>query len=338
MPHLLPLIINVSTTILVGYTGYVTKFSLKKSAIRSKSIAAHNVPGVLISLLGTAGWLVLVYQLELSGHAVLLDQWWFWSCYASWLVAFLGNTATGFFMIPLLPNVDPAVKREFISLVLCQVSFVPVFLAQAYPEWSAMMKFFCFTVCATGFVMSVANFVLYSLDYYEGRSQTVCSGSYLVKEMEKQQEKRQRSPQKSTVFHDYMAVCFQRGSDKTRMPANTIMLFIAFTLVVPFPLIAAVAHKFDIIHATYPTMRALPLLSLLILGTVGNLQVFHGTLAVRGKETVSSASWMVAVTVVIEMVLVFSCYIHVMGLNGFVQFLYCIQSEENCPSTYERTE
>jgi hypothetical protein len=56
-------------------------------------------------------------------------------------------------------------------------------------------------------------------------------------------------------------------------------------------------------------------------GTVGNMQVFHGTLSVRGKETVMRASAMVAWTVVVEILLVCTMFIHVMGIAGFADFV-----------------
>jgi hypothetical protein len=68
------------------------------------------------------------------------------------------------------------------------------------------------------------------------------------------------------------------------------------------------------------------------------MQVFHGTLSVRGKDTVTRASVLVAVTVVVEVVFVFAVYIHVMGGTGFVHFLRCIANDQWCPSTYVRTE
>jgi hypothetical protein len=259
----------MSTAILSAYTAYVTKFSLNKSAFRSSSVALHNVPGLIISLLGTAGWLLLEYQLSLStdGYAAALTQQWFWVCFYIWLAAFLGNTVTGFTMIPLLPNIDPAVKREFISLVMCQLSFVPVILGLVDATFVPTMKYACFLISAVGLLVSVTNLILYLMDFWEGKSQTVCSGSYLVSEMEKQKEQRQRL-RKNTTFQDYVAICFQRGSEKTRMPANSIMLFIAVTLVIPFPLIAAISFRFDTIHAVYPpeAMNASSLLALLVLG------------------------------------------------------------------------
>jgi hypothetical protein len=259
----------LSTAILVAYTAYVTKFSLKKSAFRSTSVTLHSAPGLLISLLGTAGWLLLEYQISLStdGYAAALTQQWFWVCFYIWLAAFLGNTVTGFTMIPLLPNIDPAVKREFISLVMVQLSFAPVILGQVDVTLVPTMKYACYLISAVGLLVSMTNLILYLMDFWEGKSQTVCSGSYLVSEMEKQKEERQRL-RKSTTFHDYVAICFQRGSKTTRMPANKIMLFIAVTLVIPFPFIAAISLRFDTIHAVYPpeSINATGLLALFVLG------------------------------------------------------------------------
>jgi hypothetical protein len=184
-----------------------------------------------------------------------------------WFVAFLGNTVTGFFMIPLLPNVDPATKREFISLVLCQLSVVSMFLGLVDVALIQPTKYACFLVSGIGIVFSTINFVLYLMDYMEGKSQAVCSGSYLVSEMRKQKEKRKLMNGESTVFHDYIAVCFQRGSEKTRMPANKTMLFIALTLIIPFPFVTAMALRFETIHTIYPQeLSSLGLLSIFVMG------------------------------------------------------------------------
>jgi hypothetical protein len=242
-----------------------------------------------------------------------------------WLTAFLGKTTTGFFMIPLLPNVDPAVKREFISLVLCQVSFVPVVLGLIDASLINSMRYTCYAISAVGLVFSVANTVVYILDYREGKSQKVCSGDFLVQQMDKQHEQRTRS-RTSTAFHDYVAICFQRGSEKTRMPANQTMIFIAICLVVPFPIISAISIRFEDLHIAYPVYvtEAVNVLTLLVLCTVGNMQVFHGTMSVRGKDTVTRAAVSVAATVVVELVLVFAAYCHVLGAQGFIDYSRCI--------------
>lgn len=348
--NLLPTVALPSAVVLLAYTAYTTKFSLKRRAFRSTSTALHNVPGLIIAVLGTLGWMVIGYELAFSttplGVAPVMECSWFWPAFYLWLVAFTLNTVTGFFMIPLLPNVDPAVKREFISLVLCQISFVPVIfgmLDEANVYWSRLL---CNWISGIGIIVSSANFMLYTLDYLDGRSNTVCSGKYLIDQMGKQKEQRlqylKRKSNKSSslsaalkmMYHDYVSVCFQRGADQTRMPANEVMLFIAFTLVVPFPLIAVIASRFETLHAVYPPefMTATGIFLLLVLCTVGNMQVFHGTLAVRGQDTVSRAASMVAVTVVLELSLIFSMYIHVQSFQGFVDFMWCIFTDE-CPAS-----
>ena len=346
--NLLPTVALSSAGLLVAYTAYTTKFSLKKRAFRSTSTALHNAPGLIIAVLGTLGWIVIGYELAFSsplGVIPVMEQNWFWPLLYFWLAAFVLNTATGFFMIPLLPNVDPAVKREFISLVLCQVSFVPVIfgmLDKANIGWSRLL---CHWITGIGMVVSTANLMLYTLDYMDGRSNKVCSGKYLIDQMEKQKELRlqylKRKTNKSSfssaalkmIYHDYVSICFQRGADQTRMPANEVMLFIAFTLVVPFPLFSVIASRFETLHAVYPPeyMTATGIFLMLVLCTVGNMQVFHGTLAVRGQDTVARAASMVAVTIVLEMALIFSMYIHVQSFEGFAGFMWCIFTNE-CPA------
>ena len=340
----------------MAYTAYTTRFSLKRRAFRSTSTALHNAPGLFIAVVGTLGWLVMGYQLATTSASAtsslgvidVMSQPWFWSLFYTWLGAFLLNTVTGFFMIPLLPNVDPAVKREFISLVLCQVSFVPVIFGMLDPAYITTSRWFCNWINGVGMIVSSANLFLYTMDYLDGRSNKVCSGKYLVDQMEKQKKQRleylNRKMNKASsggfsiaalqmVYHDYVAICFQRGADQTRMPANKTMLFIALTLVVPFPIFAVIASRFETLHAVYPSewMTATGIFLLLVLCTVGNMQVFHGTLAVRGQDTVARAAGMVAVTVVLELALIFSMYMHVQTVDGFLDFMWCIFTNE-CPT------
>lgn len=344
-----------SAIILIAYTAYTTKFSLKKRAFRSASTAMHNIPGLFIAIVGTLGWITMGYQLATTipsesvplGVIPIMNNYWFWPTFYTWLGAFLLNTFTGFFMIPLLPNVDPAVKREFISLVLCQVSFVPVIFGMLSPNYVTASRRFCLWINGIGMIVSTANLILYTLDYMDGRSNKVCSGKYLVDQMEKQKEQRleqlkrkSSSSHKSSasaalnmIVHDYVSICFQRGADQTRMPANKTMLFIAFTLVVPFPLFAVIASRFETLHEVYPPefMQATGIFLLLVLCTVGNMQVFHGTLAVRGQDTVARAAGMVAVTVVLELALIFTMYMHVQTMEGFKHFMWCIFTND-CPA------
>jgi hypothetical protein len=342
-----------SAVILVAYTLYTALFGLKRSAFRNWSVQLHNIPGLMIALVGTALWLYLGYELASNnahsspGRVASVEQRssWFLNLFHLWLIGFVTNTLTGFCMIPLLPNVDPAVKREFTSLVLCQICFVPVILGQLDPANVVWCRRLGIMIAISGFVVSLANLVLYSMDYIQGRSNTVCSSKYLVDQMEKQKAQRikrlrfsRSSHQQSTaaleaaniLFHDYIAICFQRGSEQTRMPANRVMLFIAVTLVVPFLFIGVIALRLETLHATYPPehMNAVGLFMLLIMCTVGNMQVFHGTVAVRGHDTVARASAMVALTVVFEMILVFAMYAHVQGYKGFADFNWCILTNE----------
>lgn len=321
-----------SNAILIAYNMYVGGFSVKKSAFRNRRTILHNAPGVSLVLLGTVLWNLLGYELFVDSSLEFLSRNWFLASFGAWTVVFLFNTFTGWAMIPLLPNVDPAVKREFVSLVLCQVSFLPVVLGQIDLRLAQPMRNVCYVISLLGLVFSMANLVLYTLDYIEGKSQKVCSGDYLVKQMAKQEKERQKL-RKSTLLQDYVTICFTRGADQTRMPANEIMLFIAVSIVVPFPLLAVLANRFEILQEAYPgILRAPAILMLLMLGTVGNMQVFHGTLAVRGKETVRRASVMVAVTVVVEMLVVFAIYSSVLGVDGFQQYLFCVGISEYCPS------
>ena len=325
----------VSAAILVGYTAYTAQFSFKRSAFRNTRTILHNLPGNVISVTGTVGYLWLGTELLTAADPTdtpAVHNQFFWGLFYTWLVAFLFNTATGFFMIPMLPDMDPASKREFISLVLVQLSFVPMtFGANGIAGSPSTIKYWCWLVTGLGLITSIANVTLYFMDYASGRSNKVCSGSYLVDQMKKQQKERkvQRSGNSSAVlrdlFHDYVTVCFERGSDQTRMPANRLMIFIGISLVFPLLITAVIAFHFEAIQRAYPpaVMKTLGLVSLFGLGTVGNMQVFHGTLALRGTETVQRASWMVAVTVVVECVLVFASHTQVLGYEGFLDFLHC---------------
>jgi len=330
-----------SSVILLAYNLYVSTFGVKKSAFRTHSITLHNAPGLMMAGLGTICAAItsdhIINSSPQTPMHILHDKYsWFQFMFGLWLLSFYVNTITGFFMIPLLPNVDPAVKREFISLVLLQLSFAPAVLGMINVSLAPVMELSCYVISTIGIIASSANLYLYVLDYMDGRSNKVCSGTYLVSSMDKQHQERKKRKQYGTmkqILDDYISICFVRGSENTRMPANGLMIFIAFTLVVPHPFIIGIASQLRKYHEIYPMwmMDAPALMAVLIFCTVGNMQVFHGTLAVRGKETVSRASWMVAVTVVLMVVLIFAIFIHVQGTEGFKDFMKCTLLS-NCPS------
>lgn len=340
--------------VLIYYIFYISLYSTRRSAFRNAITAVHSIPGLFLGVVGIGLCLLLGSYLWMQdstdndSNAVHQDSPWFWTkpwfsaCLALWLVVFIGNTLTGFIMIPLLPNCDPSTKREFVTLVCCQCSFLPAILGMLpVPStwWLPTMQLACYTVCAVGMIVSTANFTLTLWDLCEGKCQNVCSGTYLVDQMDKQHHTMlQKSRHSDTAFflrlvwHDYCTICFERGSDKTRMPANKLMLFIAFTLVVPFPIIALLGYRLDVLRASYyataPGLMALPaLLEVLMLCTVGNMQVFHGTLAQRGVVTVKSATTWVAATTVLELVVIALVNDQALGgWKGTQEYLYCILS------------
>lgn len=361
--------------ILIYYIFFVSVFSTKRTAFRNTITSLHSLPGLVLGVVGVGLCLLLGSYLCFSNDDAYFasgqinassasagnrnlpphqqqqqhppcwfwDEDWFWGWVAVWIFAFLANTLTGFVMIPQLPNCDPSTKREFMTLVCCQLSFLPAILGMLdfgkLSWWLPCMQLCCYSVSALGLVVSSANFVLYLLDYCEGKSQQVCSGKYLVDQMDKQHEIRQQHDNKrsisdrtKTLLQDYVSICFMRGSEKTRMPANKLMIFIGLTLIVPFPIIALIGYRLVALKESYygssPSLMALPaLLEVVMLCTVGNMQVFHGTLSVRGKVTVTSASVWVAFTTVLELILI--GLVNDQALGGWENtkdYLYCILS------------
>lgn len=299
---------------LIVYSYYVTSFSLHKSAFRNWTTIVHNVPGLLQSVLGTLGWIALLINPNLCDFVL------FWILFAIWTIAFLVNCLTGFCMIPMLPNIDPSAKREFVPLFLVQVSFLPFTLGLA-GVWQSSMTVACFIIGVLGLITSVSNLVLYLMDYADGKSNVVCSSKHLLDHIDEQKKTRKKLYEEGyygvakILVHDYMVILFKRGAETTRMPANATMIFIAVSLIVPFPIFMSAAFRFEQIHAAYPPslLMAPNLVLLLLLSTVGNLQIFHGTLALRGKDTVHRASFLVAVTVVLELFLGFVNMYDVLG-------------------------
>jgi hypothetical protein len=310
---------------LLAYTVYVTRFSLHKSAFRNGTTILHNAPGVLLSVLGTLGWVGQLLYPDLWRHSI------FWLLFAIWTMAFLTNCLTGFCMIPMLPNIDPSAKREFVPLFLVQVSFLP-FTLGLVGVCSTSMTVATFGIGVLGLITSVSNLILYVMDYADGKSNTVCSSKHLLDHIDQQKEVRKKLYDggyweiSKILFHDYISILFQRGADQTRMPANGTMIFIAVSLVVPFPIFMSAALRFEMIRHAYPPALLMSpnLVLLLLLSTVGNLQIFHGTLALRGKDTVTRASVMVAATVVLELALGFANMYHALGPEHYVRYHMCL--------------
>jgi hypothetical protein len=309
---------------LFAYTVYVTRFGLHQSAFRNGTTSLHNAPGLLVSVLGTAGWVGLLVFPTLWRYST------FWVLFAIWTVSFLVNCLTGFCMIPMLPNIDPSAKREFVPLFLVQISFLPFCLGLA-GVGTASMTVASFVIGILGLISSVVNFILYLLDYADGKSSMVCSSKHLLDHIDQQKETRKRLYDEGywaiakMLFHDYIAILFQRGAEQTRMPANQTMVFIAATLIVPFPIFMSAAFRFREISTAYPPelLMSPNLVLLLLLSTVGNLQIFHGTLALRGKDTVTRSSLMVAVTVVLELLVGFANMYQALGAEHYIGYHKC---------------
>eukprot|EP00457_Paulinella_chromatophora_P009812 gb/GEZN01009888.1/.p1 GENE.gb/GEZN01009888.1/~~gb/GEZN01009888.1/.p1 ORF type:complete len:346 (+),score=14.25 gb/GEZN01009888.1/:24-1040(+) len=276
--------------LLLCYTLYTLKSSLHPRAFRNRKVATHNIPGIVLAVMGMPG--SLVYGLG--------NPEWFppKAINYTFTLAFLANTITGFVMIPKLPHIDPATKREFLSLVLTQLAFVPVVYGQVVPSMVSTLQLATMLICVLGTVTSVTNVVLYLIDYSQGKSQKICSGDFLIKHMRKQ------TKLGLSIYDHYVGILFQRGAEQTRMPANKLGIFVALTLVAPFPVLAIMSYRVPLLHRAFgqELRERSGMFSLYTFCTVGNMQVFHGTLAVRGQETVTRAAALVAATVVFELV------------------------------------
>ena len=66
-----------------------------------------------------------------------------------------------------------------------------------------------------GLITSGANSVLYLMDYKDGKSTKVCSGDFLVAEM----EKKEKMAKKESAWDDYISILFKarlvQHADKT---------------------------------------------------------------------------------------------------------------------------
>eukprot|EP00656_Telonema_subtile_P039337 TRINITY_DN44461_c0_g1_i1.p1 TRINITY_DN44461_c0_g1~~TRINITY_DN44461_c0_g1_i1.p1 ORF type:complete len:118 (-),score=34.34 TRINITY_DN44461_c0_g1_i1:37-390(-) len=81
------------------------------------------------------------------------------------------------------------------------------------------------------------------------------------------------------------------------------MIFISLTLVFPFLVYTMPVLNMRTIHGEYQRMASFQLFSMYLLGTIGSLQIFHGTLSVRGSDKVLRSTNLVLGTTVIEMIM-----------------------------------
>ena len=273
--------------VFVAYNAYVFRYVLRQRSyykIRHKRMFLHTLSGIVTMLLGTWGLVSLMMGRSVDEMMV-----------HAWSVCFVLNNVSGWFLIPKLSCVDPATKREFISLFLVQVIFCPFVYGLVYPEWMRSLQ--CVSACliVLGLFTSILNLGIYVMDWYESKSKNLVAGQYLVKQMEKEKEK-------GGWWSHYVTILFQRGSASTRMPANKRMLGIAVSIVMPFVVLSVLVFRMKAIvqHSVYTVDYQW--YTLLMFGTIGNSQVFHGTMSVRGIEKVHRTTNMVLVTTVLEVV------------------------------------
>ena len=281
------LINALSAVVFLAYNGYVFRYVFRKRAyysLRRKRMLLHTLSGILTMCTGTYGITALLLGGTVDPRLVHV-----------WSVGFLWNNLSGFVLIPKLTALDPATKREFISLFLVQVIFWPVVYGIVYPEWTIAMQWVSGALLVLGLVTSVTNTALYLLDWREGKSVQLVAGKKLVKAME-------RANEAGSIYDHYVSILFRRGSHQTRMPANKRMIAVALSIVLPFLLLAVITYRM-------PTMRTHAAYSedynwytLLLFGTVGNAQVFHGTMSVRGIDKVHRTTNMVLGTTALELV------------------------------------
>lgn len=273
------------STVFIAYNVYVFRFVLKKRSyyqIKHKRMFLHTLSGILAMVIGTVG--IVDFLVRRSERPPLVHLW---------SLAFLLNNVSGWVLIPKLTCADPATKREFISLFLVQVIFCPFIYGIVYPEWRSSMQVVSAILIATGLFTSILNLALYLMDWSSSKSNKIVSGDFLVKQMEKEGEK-------GGWWSHYVTILFKRGSTKTRMPANKRMIAVAVSIVLPFLLLAFLVSRMEAIYSHPMYTEKYQWYTLLMFGTIGNAQVFHGTMSVRGIDKVHRTTNMVLGTTVLE--------------------------------------
>ena len=287
---LLTLFHLVVSGIFVAYNLYVFRYVLKKRSyykIKHARMFLHTLSGIVTMVLGTIGLVSLLLRRKNPPLVFVFVH--------IWSLAFLLNNITGWVLIPKLTCADPATKREFISLFLVQVIFCPFVYGIVYPEWRSTMQVVSALLIVAGAFTSGINLFLYLIDWYESTSQKIVSGKSLVKQMEKEGEH-------GDWWSHYVSILFKRGSSQTRMPANKRMIGVAFTIVLPFVLLAFLVSRMDAISTHKIYTENYQWYTLLLFGTIGNTQVFHGTMSVRGIDKVHRTTNMVLGTTLLEVV------------------------------------
>eukprot|EP00657_Telonema_sp_P-1_P010145 TRINITY_DN4443_c0_g1_i1.p1 TRINITY_DN4443_c0_g1~~TRINITY_DN4443_c0_g1_i1.p1 ORF type:complete len:318 (+),score=57.34 TRINITY_DN4443_c0_g1_i1:146-1099(+) len=297
---------HICQLILVGYTAYIGRLTLRKRYLLPTRPLhlIHSWSGIVLMGLGTFQWV----SMSNSGEH---PAWAFWF----WTVCFLLNAGTGFVMVPVLPHTDPATKREFVTLFLVQLFYSPYTVGCVMAP--GPMRPLCFFIILCGCITSVANTILYLFDWSEGKSNQICGATigtttHTVKS------------QKLSLREHYVSILFERGSTKTKMPANKRMILISFTLIFPFLVYLLPVWNMHMIYNDFPNMAKFQYFSGYLLGTIGSIQIFHGTLSVRGSDKVLRSTNFVIGTTFVEMVmLLLFIYKHI-GVQESIKYVVTI--------------
>ncbi len=206
------------------------------------------------------------------------------------------NLTTGFWMIRTIPQSDPSTKREFVSLFLLQTCWVLLGRGLVFGAETQAYQIALYILTACGLITTTSNTVLYIVDWWNTSSQLERSGGEMLAEMK--QSKCIKTPY--SFWSHYINILFIRGSTTTRMPANKKMILGSLTLLVPFLLFILVIPHMSTTYPMYPLLGQYTWTICYLLSTIGNVQVFHGTLSVRGRETVTNATNLVLITTLLE--------------------------------------
>jgi hypothetical protein len=276
---------------LCWYSAHVLSFihypKLMAMFSRPSMMSVHTISGCVVAFLGIP---LLSYIASVRGSGVTVQPGVTSSSIYLWCFFFLLNTGSGFLLVPRISHADPSTKREFISLVLLQLSFLGTVWGGVHTNNTYVIHCIAGLLCSIGMLTSFVNVVLYGMDWMQGRSGDLCTSSL------------ERTGQSHAGWvENYITIIFTRGSQCTRMPANKRMLLVAASIFLPFPMLLY-------LNMLLPGLSRCAILqdsiwfTMLLVGSIGNIQIFHGSLSVAGKCTIGSSTHLVLLTTFIEIV------------------------------------
>ena len=317
-----------SFLLLLEYMHYFASFSLNKHFLyNSKRITIpifiHNIFGLLLSIIGSCLWIFISFKIYLVNsnyndnfNYLCNNNSYFILMFNIFCILCIINMFGGFLLIPRLPSNHPSSKRIFMSSLSIQISTLFVFRLFIFSNDKIFQKidiYLLIVCCCFGFFVTCLNILAHFSDYFQNKSN------------HQNKSNQNKSYKEINLFDEYIFLLFYRGYHKTRRPSNKRMIFISSQLFIAYIFFFRIITNINKIIADNfidDNLRILCLFSSILLLTIGNLQIFHCTMAIRGKCNVHSARNYIVVTLFTRFMFILISAIKLDLLNQIKKLLF----------------